>query len=62
MREPCKSNSNNKIIRPNVFKPSNIIGPEIIRAVIDPVPISVRISLKNQNREIQPRIPLKSKN
>lgn len=61
MREqPVKSNSINKIIKPNVFKPSNIIGPEGIRPAIDPIPISVRIALKN--KEQQPRPPLKSKN
>jgi hypothetical protein len=61
VREPTKSTSVNKIIKPNVFKPSNIIGPEIIKAAVDPVPISVRIALNLKNRE-QPRFPLKSKN
>jgi hypothetical protein len=60
MREPTKSNSMNKIIKPNAFKPSNIIGPEAIKPPIDPVPISVRLAMKN--REPQQRPPLKSKN
>jgi hypothetical protein len=51
----------NKIIKPNVFKPSNIIGPEIIKPPVDPVPISVRIAIKNKEA-LQPRPPLKSKN
>ena len=42
------------------FKPSAIIGPEVIKAPIDPVPISVRLAMKQ--RENQPRPPLKSKN
>lgn len=61
MREPIKSNSINKIIKPNVFKPSNIIGPEIIKPPVDPVPISVRIAIRNKEA-LQPRPPLKSKN
>jgi hypothetical protein len=48
MREPIKSNSINKIIKPNTFKPSNMIGPEVIKAAIDPVPISVRLAIKNR--------------
>lgn len=56
---PIKSNSINKIVKPASFKPSNIIGPEIIKAAIDPVPISVRIAMKNKDL---PRMPLKSKN
>jgi hypothetical protein len=59
MREPIKSTSVNKIIKPNVFKPSNIIGPEIIKPHIDPVPISIRMAIKARE---QPRVPLKSKN
>lgn len=60
MREPNKSNSMNKIIKPNSFKPSNIIGPEGIKPAIDPVPISIRLAMKN--KEPQQRPPLKSKN
>jgi hypothetical protein len=59
-REPIKSASINKIIKPNSFKPSNIIGPEIIKAAIDPIPLSIRLAMKN--KESQPRVPLKSKN
>jgi len=61
LRDNIKSTSVNKIIKPNNFKPSNIIGPEIIRAAIDPIPISIRIALKNKEIQ-QPRLPLKSKN
>jgi hypothetical protein len=60
-REPIKPTSINKIIKPASFKPSNIIGPEIIKAAIDPIPISIRLAMKNRDRE-QPRVPLKSKN
>ena len=44
------------------FKPSAIIGPEVIKAPIDPVPISVRLAIKNRDQQQQPRPPLKSKN
>jgi hypothetical protein len=43
-----KSNSINKIIKPNNFKPSSIIGPEIIKPMIDPIPISIRLAMKNR--------------
>lgn len=48
MRQPMKSNSINKIIKPNNFKPSSIIGPEIIKPMIDPIPISIRLAMKNR--------------
>jgi hypothetical protein len=57
--QPPKSNSINKIVKPANFKPSNIIGPELIKPAIDPIPISVRLAMKNKD---QPRVPLKSKN
>lgn len=60
MREPIKSTSINKIIKPNNFKPSNIIGPEIIKPMIDPIPISIRLAMKNREKEA--RGPLKVKN
>ena len=60
-REPIKSTSINKILKPGSYKPSNIIGPEMIKATIDPIPISVRLAIKNKESQ-QPRIPLKSKN
>ena len=54
-----RSNSiQQKIPKPAKLKPSNMIGPETIKPVIDPVPISVRMALKNKD----PRVPLKLKN
>jgi len=46
MRDP----SNGSRPKPKLpdFKPSAIIGPEIIKAPIDPVPISVRLAIKNR--------------
>ena len=58
MREP--NNGHRPKTKLPDFKPSAIIGPEVIKAPIDPVPISVRLAMKN--REGQPRPPLKSKN
>ena len=60
-RELTKPTSINKIIKPASFKPSNIIGPEVIKAAIDPIPISVRLAMKNKDRG-QSRVPLMSKN
>ena len=48
-------------MKPNSYKPSNMIGPELIKSTIDPIPISVRIAMKNREAQ-QPRVPLKSKN
>lgn len=54
-----RSNSiHQKIHKPLKMKPSNMIGPETIKPVIDPVPISVRMALKQKDQ----RVPLKSKN
>ena len=61
IRDPIKEKSLPKIVRPAVFKPSNMIGPEIIRAAIDPVPISIRVAMKIREQQ-QPRLPLKNKN
>lgn len=36
-----------------------MIGPESIKPIIDPVPISIRLAMKGKD---QNRIPLKNKN
>ena len=59
MRDQNRSNSiQNKIAKPPKIKEGNIIGPETIKAFIDPVPISVRLAMKNREQ----RVPLKTKN
>lgn len=32
--------------KPGKIKPSHMIGPETIKPVIDPVPISIRLAMK----------------
>lgn len=46
------------ISKPNKIKSTNIIAPESIKPSLDPIPISVRMALKNKEM----RVPLKNKN
>lgn len=62
MREPLpRSNSiqnGNPLTKPNKIKPGNVIGPETVKPSLDPIPISIRMALKNK----EVRVPLKIKN
>jgi hypothetical protein len=49
VREKRKSSgSKNAIPKPAKIKPSHMIGPEIIKPIIDPVPISIRMAMKGK--------------
>ena len=61
VRDRRKSSAGKNIVpKPAKIKPSHMIGPEAIKHMIDPVPISIRMAM-NKVKE-QPRLPLKSKN
>lgn len=51
-------NNHNRVPKPLKAKPSNTIGPEIIKPSIDPIPLSVRKAMGAP----MSRPPLKSKN
>jgi hypothetical protein len=49
VRDRRKSSAGKNVIpKPAKIKPSHMIGPEIIKPIIDPVPISVRMAMKGK--------------